>query len=487
MPGVVVTTGAVAGPSAPTRAPSSTFFCVGLAERGPTNVASLVNSLADFTALYGGQTTYGALYDALTTYFQEGGSRAYVARVVGPSATTGTLAGGLLDGASSPVPTLNVSASSAGAWSSGVSVRVLAGSSASTFRIQVFYQTLLMEDYTNLATPQQAVSRVNSRSAFIRLADAGSPTAAPANNPVPTGSPGTLSAGADDRSHVVTQTYLNALTLFEAGFGDGAIAIPGAGSSVFTGLIAHADAYNRLALLAPERGADKGTLIGYAAGLDAKRAGLFAPWVQIPDGFGGTKATSPEAFVAAARSKAHNVAGPWKAAAGEVSKATYVIAPDQAFSVSDANDLDSAKVDVIRTVAGSVRLYGWRSLSADLDNWAYLTGADTINDYVVQANNQLEQYVFGVIDSAGHLLTTIRGTLVGIAEPMAAANGLFAAHDPVTGDLVDPGYAVNTGSTLNSVASLALNQILATVSLRVSPTGATVALSVTKAGVTAAL
>jgi phage tail sheath protein FI len=487
MPGVVVTTGAVAGPSAPTRAPSSQFFCVGLAERGPTGKALLVNSLADFNAAYGGQTSYGALYDALTTYFQEGGSRAYVARVVGPSATTGTLAGGLLDGASSPVATLNVSAANPGSWSSNVSVQVLAGSSASTFRLQVFYSGVLTEDYTNLGSPQEAVSKVNSRSVYIMLADAGSPTAAPANNPAPTGSPGTLSAGADDRSHVVTQTYLSALSLFPVDFGDGAVAIPGAGSSVHAGLIGHADAYNRIALLAAERGADKNTLIGYASNLNAKRAGLFAPWVQVPDGFGGTKAISPEAFVAAARSKAHNQAGPWKAAAGGISTAIYVVAPDQVFTVTDSNDLDSAKVDVIRTIAGTVRLYGWRSLSADFDNWAYLTGADTVNRYVTEATVQLEQYVFGVIDSSGHLLATIKGTLVGIAKPMADANGLFAAYDPTTGALIDPGYAVDTGSTLNTVASLALNQVLATVSLRVSPTGATVSLSVTKAGVTAAL
>lgn len=487
MPGVVVTTGAVSGPSAPTRAPSSQFFVVGMAERGPTDHATLVNSLTDFMAAYGGQTTYGALYDALTTYFQEGGSRAYVARVAGPSATSGSLASPLLDQASgTPVATLNVTASSPGAWSTAVSIQVLAGSTAATFRLQVFYGGMLVEDYTNLGSPQEAVSKVNARSFYVRLADAGSATVAPANNPAPTGSPGALSAGADDRTHVTTTSYLTALNLFEAGFGDGSVAIPGAGASVHDGLIAHADAYNRIALLAAEKGADKATLIGYASDLDAKRAGLFAPWVRIPDGFGGTKAISPEAFVAAARSKAVNQAGPWKPAAGEVSKASYVVAPDQVFSLADSNDLDTEKVDVIRTVAGAVRLYGWKSLSADFDNWQYLTGADTINRIVVEGTAQLEQYVFGVIDSSGHLLASIAGTLTGIVDPMAAANGLFASY-AADGSLIDPGYKVTTDNTINTVASLALNQVLANVTVRISPTAATVALSVTKAGVTAAL
>lgn len=487
MPGLVVTTGAVSGPSTPTTATSSTYFAVGMTERGPVDAPALVSSMNDYAAIFGGATSYGALFDDLTTFFQEGGSRAYLARVVGPAATVGTLASPLLDRASgTPIATLNVSASSPGSWSSNVSVQVLAGSTAATFRLQVLYAGVLVEDYTNLGSPQEAVSKINSRSAYIRLADAGSTTSAPSNNPAATGSPGVLSSGADDRSHVVTGTYTAALNLFDVGLGDGAVSIPGAGPSVHDALIAHADANNRLGLLTGEKGADVNTLIGYASNLDAERSGLFGPWIRIPDGFGGTKTISPEGYVASARAKAHNSAGPWKAAAGEISKASYVVAPDQVFSAADGNNLDTNKVNAIRTIAGNVRLYGWRSLSSDFDNWAYLTGADTINRYVTAATQQLEQYVFGVIDSAGHLLATIKGTLIGIAQPMASAGGLFASY-ATDGTLIDPGYAVDTSSTINSTASLALNQVLATVSLRISPTAATVQLSVTKAGVTAAI
>jgi len=155
MPGVVVTTGAVAGPSAPTRAPSSTYFVAGQAERGPTDRASAIRSLAEFTDLFGGRTTYGALYDDLVTFFQEGGSRAYVTRVVGPAATTGALASPLMDRAGTPLATLTVTAASPGAWSSAVSVKVLDGSTAGTFRIQVLVGGVVVRDYTNLHSPQE--------------------------------------------------------------------------------------------------------------------------------------------------------------------------------------------------------------------------------------------------------------------------------------------------------------------------------------------
>lgn len=486
MPGVVVTTGAVAGPSSPARAPSSTYFSVGQAERGPTDQAILVNSLAEFTARFGGLTTYSALYDDVKTYFQEGGTRAYVARVVGPAATIGATATPLQDRAVTPVSTLGVAAASAGAWSSDISVKVLDGSSTGTFRIQVLKAGTLVEDFTNLHSPQEAVSRVNAKSIYLTLTDSASATAAPGNNPAVVG-PVSLTAGTDDRASITATHYVTALTLFEKGFGDGAVAVPGIGTSVHAGLIAHANTTNRIALLVAARGADKAALSALAAALDSARSGLFAPWIRVPDGFGGTKTISPEGYVAAARAKAHEATGPWRAAAGEVSRAVYVVAPDQVFSVSDATDLDNGKVDVIRTIANAVRLYGWRSLSEDVDNWAYLTGAEVVNRVVVESEKQLEQYVFGVIDASGHLLATIRGTLIGIVKPMADVAGLFARIDPRTGDVLDPGYSVVTDSTINPVASLATNQVLAKVGIRVSPTAALVELDVTKAAVTAAL
>jgi hypothetical protein len=486
MPGVVVTTGAVAGPSSPARAPSSTYFAAGQAERGPTTAPALVNSLSEFVTLFGARTTYSTLYDNLVTYFQEGGTRAYVVRTVGPAATTGALASALMDRhATTPVATLTVSASSPGAWSSTLSVSVLDGGADDTFRIRVFVSGTLAEDHTNLHSPQEAVTKVNARSRYIRLADSASATAAPLNNPAVVG-PLTLTAGTDDRAAITATHYVNSLALFEKGLGDGAVAIPGIGPSVHAGLIAHADANNRIALLCALENADSATLIGLATDLDAQRAGLFAPWIRVPDEFGGARTISPEGFVAAARAKAHERVGPWQAAAGEISKATYVVAPDETLTVAAAEELDDNKVNVIRTVAGSVRLYGWKSVSADTDNWMFLTGAEVVNRVVVEAEKQLEQYVFGVIDSAGHLLATIRGTLIGIVLPMAEAGGLFARRD-ADGIVLDPGYAVTTDETINPVASLALNQVLAKVGIRVAPTAALVELDVTKAAVTAAL
>lgn len=485
MPGVVVSTGTIAGPSAPARAPSSQYFAAGLADRGPTDAPVQVNSFADFRARFGDRPSYGTLWDDIRTYFEEGGSRAQIVRIVGPAATTGALAAALQDRFATPDDTLNVTAVAPGAWSSRVKVNVLDGATAATFRIQVLLDDVVAEDYSALTSPQHAISRVNATSLLIRLADAGSTSAAPQNNPKALVAPVALAAGTDDRASVTGTHYTAALAKFTKGMGDGAVALPGIGQSVHAALIAHADANNRVALLASARGDNRDALASYAASLDAERAGLFAPWVKIPDDFGGTRAISPEGYIAASRSKAHESQGPWRAAAGENSKARFVLAPDQEFSSSDGDLLDNSKVNVIRTIAGSVRLYGWRSLSEDFDNWSMLTGADLINRYVTAAGEALEPYLFGTIDSSGHLLASVRGVLIGIAQPMADAGGLFSRI--IDGEVLDPGYVVNTDDVLNPTASLALNRIFASVGLRVSPTAALIFLTVSKAGVTAAL
>lgn len=487
MPGLQVTTGAVAGPSAPNRAPASTYFAIGLTERGPTDKAVEVLSLADFVREFGPRTTFGALYDDIATFFQEGGTRAMLARVVGPAATTGALSAALQDGAVTPDDTLTVSAANAGAWSSRVSVQVLAGASAALFRLQVRFDGVVVEDYPNLSSPQDAISQVNATSRLIRLADAGSASTAPTNNPSPTGSPAALTAGTDDRASVTTTHYTAALALFGIDDGDGAVAIPGIGTAVHAALLAHATANNRLALLSHARNTDKTTLLATANALDNMRGGLFAPWIRIPDGSGGTRAISPEGYVAAVRARAHEAVGPWLAAAGENAKTRYVTAPDQVFTTADADDLDNGKVNIIRTIARSTRLYGWRSLSADQRNWKFLTGADVVNRVVTQVRERGELFVFGTIDDSGKLLSRMAGTLIGIVDPIAKAGGLFAIRDAKTGEVLSEPYVVETGPSINPLAVLADDRVNAQVSIRVAPTAARVDVQVTKAAVMAAL
>lgn len=494
MPGVDIKVGAVSGSTSPGRSPAGTYFTVGQAERGPTDKAVVLNSFSEFARVFGGPTAYSSLYDSVRTFFEEGGSRAIVRRVVGSAATAGTLSTPLQDKSATPVNTLAVAAVSPGSWSSRVSVLPLAGQTADTFRLQVLVDGRIAEDYNSLRSPQDAVAIINESgraSDYVRLTDLASETVAPDNNPKPLTSAVALTAGTDDRASIDVDDYVAALDAFPAGMGDGAVAIPGLGSTVHEALLAHAAEYNRIALLSSERATEVGTLLSQAAALDAPRGGLFAPWIRIPDASGvGGKVISPEPYVAAARARAVNMSGPWRAAAGDISRANWVLAPDETYTPAESNALDEGKVNAIVTRAGAVRNYGWRSLAVDQVAWQFLSSADLVNRVVVLAQAQLEQYVFAPIDDRGHLLSAMRATLEGIVKPIKDLDGLYpygTTDDAGTYTELDPGYKVVVDGSLNPRESLASNVIYAHLGLRPAPTAAMVYLTVTKAGVTAPL
>lgn len=252
-------------------------------------------------------------------------------------------------------------------------------------------------------------------------------------------------------------------------------------------MIEHARTNNRVALLASARGASVANLQADVAGLNSEYAGLFAPWVVIPGAnVISNKAISPEGYVAAMRARAHDQIGPWRSPAGAFAQARYVLDVDQNFNSYDGDLLDDSRVSVIRRINDSVRLYGWRSISTDTDNWAYLKDRDTVNRLVVASNVTLEDYVFETIDAQGILQSKINAALVGILDPMANAGGLFGTYD-ADGNELDPGYIVDTSAAINPLSSLAQGIINATVSVRISPTGALINLVITKVGLTASL
>src|SRR4051794_16506929 len=128
--GVTVTTDVMQPSGSLDTATAAQMFLSGLCERGDTAAPIVARNMTELQALTGGRVTYGAIYDAAQAYFGEGGSRVVVARKVGAAATKGAVT--LPDRAGSPVSTLTMTAQSAGAWSSNVTVTVADGLLANT-------------------------------------------------------------------------------------------------------------------------------------------------------------------------------------------------------------------------------------------------------------------------------------------------------------------------------------------------------------------
>lgn len=478
MPGVIIRTATRSGPVNPTVPESGRYFVVGQFERGPSGVVSRVRSLAELEVIHGARVAYGSAYDDLRVFFEEGGTEAYVTRVVGGAATKGTLT----LNAAAAAPSLRIDAHGAGAWSTGVTVAVVAGTTGGTVKLIVDGPLLDdTETYDNLTSSADAVSAL-LRSRYVRGVDlgAGIPVAVAA---------APLSAGTDDRAAITAATMYGALDLFGPEFGAGAVAIPGYTSAlVGSQLLAHAKATRRIALLATAIGASTADATNAASsliGINAEYAGLFYPWVRVPLGGGASKLVSPEGYVAAMRARAHLQVGPWRAPAGEIAVARFVTGVERELTRAQGDALDEAHVSAIRTIAGSTRLYGWRSLSTDADNYALLVGRDVLNTVAYEAEARLERYVFRTIDGKGQLIASVAAELVGILDPIRAAGGLYERI--VDGQQVDPGYSVDVGETVNTLAVLNANKVAAVVALRVSPVGSLIDVTIVKAGLTASV
>lgn len=482
MPGVQVTTSVKNGPSTPLRAASGQAFFSGLSERGPSDAAVLIRGLADYEAVFGARPAYGFLYDTVKTYFDEGGQQAYVTRVVGVDATKGTI---LLKDRATPTPgdTLTVNAASAGAWSGDLKIVIEDGAITNTAKITVLYRNEPVEIQNNIPDIATAIQRFRE-STYIDLVNMGSvavgPLALPAKGTF------SLTAGDDMRGAVTQEAYVKSLENFIEGYGDGAVAIPGVGPGVHDGIIQHARRNRRIALLSHNDGASQVELNQAVAAASNDGAGLFVPWVQVNDGAGGIRNAPPEGFVAACRARAHDTVGPWRAPAGGIAVARNLIGLAKEYTKAEAESLDASRISVIRRVAQTTRLYGWRSLSVDEQNYGFLSARDLLNRLVVESEKRLEEYVFAPIDAKNQLLSAINGELVGVVEPMRQAGGLFEQIDG-NGQQIDPGYKIETGSTVNSTASLSNNEVRARLSVRLSPTGALVSLDIVKVGLLSGL
>lgn len=471
MPGVIITTSARSGPTPSEQNASGQAFIVGLAERGSATEAVLVRGLADFESKFGSRVSYSYLHDTVKTFFDEGGTQAYIARVVGDAATTGKVA--LTGTQSTPAPVLEVNASAAGSWSERLSIVVEEGSLANSVTVSVNLDGQRVRTFTSVTALDQLISRINNDGTYITVRDLGA-----TERTLPAVGTFSVTAGADDRASITPADHAAALNRFADTQGDGAVfAVDTTG--INTELIAHAEANNRIALLFNENKDAGISDLDTLPNSDA--AGMFFPWIRVGDNAGTVRDVPPVGYVAAVRNRAHTQVGSWRPPAGEIAASRAIVGLTREYSREEADLLDESRVSVIRRIGNTIRLYGWRSLSTDVDNFGYLNARDLLNRVVVESSRRLEQFVFAPVDSRGHLLSTINSELVGILEPIRLAGGLYSLTND-EGEDIDDGYLVDTSNAVNTTESLARNEVHARVSLRVSPIGALIMLEITKVG-----
>lgn len=455
---------------------TGTFFAVGTTDRGPATAATLVQSLDQFVNLYGARQSYSVLYDSIENYLREGGQRVYIARVVGPAATTGSKT--LNDGVASP--SLVANAIGPGAWSANYKVGVVAGVGGGTYQIQVTdASNAILEQSSDLPDQGSAVAW-SQYSNYIRIT-----LGASALNPVVI-APAAMSAGNDQRATITDTEWATALALFLPQLGPGQVAAPGRTTSVaHNQLKTHAEANNRVYLADLPDSGTLATLQSSAADSLSRFGAAFAPWIVIPGVTTGTVRVVPASSTIAGLVARNDPAlGSNSPAAGNNGQTLYSLDLSQPdWTDAQRTTLNGSGVNVIRRMFGGVRVYGWRALtnpSTD-PSWIDFANGRFYMDLAAELNLVGENFMFLEIDGQnGHTISEFHDALASTMLDHWNAGELF-------GDTAADAFAVDTGPSVNTLITIANNELHAVVRVKMAPMAEYVVIQVVKRQVTQAL
>lgn len=491
MPGVVVTTAVRRGARNTVNNATSAFFVVGDAQRGPTSTLKTFTSLDSFEALMGGYVSHAWMWQTAQTFFEEGGATLHVVRVAPSDATKSSKTLNATNSGTSAAA-LKIETLGAGNWGDEV-LTVKAPASGSGVDIQLYENGLLVASTGEVSTVLQAVTAINSSSDFALYVTASAVNSSQNSHTVDTETTAQAFTTGSDGTGTPTATQIAAaLELFIDALGGGAVAAPGLASvAVHQALITHANTYNRFAILSS--GDDDQSINSAKAAVTAlesatppttnmEHAAMYYPWVTIPYG-SGTLTVPPEGYVAGVRSRVHTSAGQWQPYAGTVSAASFVNGVATSLGRSQNNDLDAGRVNAIRLINNSVRIYGARSLSADTDNFRFTSIQETLNRIVIEANNALEELVFSPIDGRRAIYGRIQSALMAIMEPLRTAGALFPGTD-ASGQPTDSGYIIVVDDSINPLTQLATGVVKARIAFRMGGITDTIQLEIVKSNLT---
>ena len=367
---------------------------IGWTKRGPTDAATRIFSFADYERTYGGLDLDSALGYAVKQFFDNGGSDAYVIRIV--RVKTETITTELPVAATGTKDGTTFTATSVGEWAKAYAVKIThrtdpddTAEIIARFKLEV---TLgedegapVIESFENLsadpADPNFVETAVNRRSKIITVDAA---AAAPGDDTVK------LESGDDGKrlepndgefeSRVLAQfaeTGIAAnLDLFNL------VCVPGETTAATIQDLQTACAAQRAFLVvdAPAATDDAAMAEGVTdyVGPKASYSALYFPWVKAPDPLqrGAIRAFPPCGYVAGIMARTDAQRGVWKAPAGTEAGVSGAVGFDQPLNDARNGRLNLLGVNCLRTmpVYGNL-VWGARTLEGDNNRgseWKYV-------------------------------------------------------------------------------------------------------------------
>ena len=498
MPGVSISTAVRTGPVNTGLAPASTFFLVGETERGTDSVAVAISSISEYVSYFGGYEALKYTYQQARTFFEEGGSSLYVSRASASTVNGGAVATKALAANPSSAAGITLTAVGRGAWGNSIQVAVVNNGDIS-FDISIYYggstADKLIATIPNNASLADAIAAINANTAITKYCTASLTATAVSTAKLASAAAAVFTSGADGT--IAESDFIAALGDFTEELGAGCVAIPGLAdgttdATLYDAIKAHCAANNRIGILSfangitPSAAAGASTAYGASSNTNHEFLAMYYPWVNIPSGSGTTLTIPPEAYVAAARSKMHNRIGSWQPFAGAKSESQFVTGIATAVNRADGQTLDDSRVNAIRVINDSVRIYGARSHSLNTTQWRFITHRDTMNYIVDRCQEALEPLVFSTINGRKTIYADIASALKGVMEPIRISGGLFEGFDNA-GRQTDYGYTIKVDDSINPIGQLESGLVKAQLGVRISSVGDKIEVTLTKSNLTATL
>jgi len=380
---------------------TSTAGFLGEAERGPTT-PWLVTSWLQFQRVFG--SFFGAdkfLPYAVQGFFDNGGQRCYIGRIVRAGASPATPATLKLTAAGTNA--LTVDAAGEGDWGNRIALKVAAGT-LSGFKLSVFYwkvapstlfdpetdltsqpRPAMTETFDNLSviesSPDYYEKRVNGISNLIELSKQGSDSGTQPDGPsaitsLAGGGDGTGTLALSDYERTDTNTPGNRKGLTGFAEVDEISIVYAPNAQAVTGLvgalISHCETLkDRFAIIDAAQGSASVSALNPRSTNDTKYAAFYYPWIQVIDPEAGLlRLIPPGGHMAGIYARSDVERGVHKAPANETVRG----AADLEFQITKGEQdvLNPRGVNVIRAFPGrGIRIWGARTLSSDA-LWKYI-------------------------------------------------------------------------------------------------------------------
>lgn len=470
-PGVtaIVNAGQVSRPLK--RQPTSTAFVIGFAPWGPIGVPTVITSWSEFVRKFGGFHALGWLADTAKIFFDLFGGRQMVAiRAGGAAAAKATNT--ISNRVASPAATFKFDAKYP---SLTVDIKVtVTDTVGSTDLCDIKIESAALGIVENYKAADirvaEDIAAINAKSKLVTLSLAVAAVAGPTGRPA--SGVATLTGGTDDSAAVAASALGAYLTLLnDENLGTGQVLIPGYSVANAAALVAHAEAYNRLALLEGDIATDYDDVDTDLAAGRSSFGAVYWPWVEMPavDGSQGLKFYPASIFAAGACALVDRTSGTHKAPANiKVPNAVDVERNTDGTSMVNDNVrayLNQRDVNVIAPLAGEgIKIYGGRVFAETGDTRVqFVHERRMLNLIYYTAKQGYRWAVFAVVDGAGRLFRDLKTSGENFLRSLWRDGGLY-------GKTEGEAFVVVADETNNPPEELELGRVHVQLGAKLSPT-----------------